>query len=164
MMTMTRRGNLGFALARRHPFIILIFLVVCTPLQGTLVAQEKPSSQDEKPDVIKVRTDLLQLRAVVSDKHGKPVTGLKQEDFEIIESGRVETPAFFSEAQIRSVNAPEPVTTHTQVPGEPVPGSRENARPVRTIVLFVDTLHLSNVSLLRAKQQLRQFVDEYVTD
>ncbi|HST52487.1 MAG TPA: VWA domain-containing protein, partial [Pyrinomonadaceae bacterium] len=52
-------------------------------------------------------------------------------------------------------NAASPVTS--------APASRR-AAPARTVVLFVDTLHLSTASLMRSKQQLRQFVDEQLTD
>ena len=37
------------------------------------------------------------LDVIVSDRKGKPVTGLKQEDFTIIEQGRPQTVSFFEE-------------------------------------------------------------------
>src|SRR5205085_11753802 len=47
------------------------------------------------------------------------------------------------------------------------PGARasaDRAAPARTIVLFVDTLHLAPVSLIRAKAELKRFVAEEMTD
>src|SRR5581483_12455939 len=48
-------------------------------------ATNKVESQDQP---IRLKTDLIELRAVVTDKQGKPVTDLTKDDFEITEDGR----------------------------------------------------------------------------
>ncbi len=128
---------------------------------------QNSTKQADQDDVIRVKTDLVQLRAVVTDRKGQIVSDLKQDDFEVLENGRLQSVSFFSLEGIQNGQneSSAPVTTigkSVEVPNQsrrsPVP------RPARTIVLFVDTLHLSSVSLLRAKQQLKRFVDEQITD
>ncbi len=138
---------------------VLALAVVCQV--GWVTAQQRPAEQD---DVIRIKTDLVQVRAVVTDKSGKPVANLKQDDFEILENGKPQTVSFFLQESIqeRAAAAADPT--------RPSPGNRStetpaaNAKPARTIVLFVDTLHLSLVSLIRAKERLKRFVDEQITD
>jgi VWFA-related protein len=127
----------------------------------------KPAPVDAPQDdeeVIRLSTGLVQLTAVVTDKQGHPVENLAKEDFEILENGLPREIGFFSVER-----APESHTTTTNVASE---ASRTTAaRPAtatpnasRTIVLFVDTLHLAPLSLNRAKTQLKRFVDEQMTD
>lgn len=127
--------------------------------------QQKPPAQTDQDEVIRTTTDLVQIRAVVTDKKGQPVDNLKQEDFEILENGRPQQASFFNAVRIESA-APR-VTNNDRKPtetGEQAQRPIANIKPQRSIVLFVDTLHLSAISLIRAKQQLRKFVDEQMTD
>jgi len=135
--------------------LALFFLV--QPVMSQQPADE-PVSQD---DVIRVETNLVQLRAVVTDKHGRPVVGLKREDFQVLEEGREREVGHFAIDQVsgdysvggNNSNAPA-------ISGRSAAG----AQPLRTVVLFVDTFHLANSSFMRVKQQLRQIVTEQITD
>ncbi|HWP44485.1 MAG TPA: VWA domain-containing protein, partial [Blastocatellia bacterium] len=121
--------------------------------------QKKPADQDQ---AVKLKTELVEVRAVVTDKEGKPVGGLKKEDFEIIEKGRPQEIGFFSEHRIEASggrNTAQPGTPGPQ--DRPAPGESE---ALRSIVLVVDTLNLSGESLLRVKQTLKRFVAEHVTN
>jgi VWFA-related protein len=127
-------------------------------------AQQPPQKHDEA-DIIRIKTDLVQVRAVVTDKKGQLVDGLKQEDFEILENGKPQAISFFSLERVTSSTTASPVagplaTTRKDQTQEPAPVRK----PSRTIILFADTLHLSPVSLVRAKQQLKQFVDQQLTN
>jgi VWFA-related protein len=55
-------------------------------------------AQKHDDDVIRVRTDLVSFEATVTDSQGKPVSGLKQQDFKIYDDG-VERPIAFFEQQ-----------------------------------------------------------------
>ncbi len=142
---------------------LLIPLVFVCPLESR-GAQQSPVTQTDQDEVIRIKTDLVQVRAVVTDKRGQVVDNLKQDDFEVLENGRPQPVSFFSVVRIGS----EPASTATnQKPGVVPNQTNEfptSAKPVRTVVLFVDTLHLSALSLIRTKQELKQFVDEQVTD
>jgi VWFA-related protein len=146
---------------RITPAILAALVLICQSPQ--LVAQQsKPTDQD---DVVRVKTDLVQLRAVVTDRKGQLVDNLKQDDFEVLENSRPQRVGFFSLERIQNRSA-SPITAGGKSGGEPDQPKSVSpaAKPPRTMVLFVDTLHLSNVSLVRAKQQLKRFVDEQITD
>jgi VWFA-related protein len=101
---------------------------------------------------VRLKADLVELRAVVIDQHGKPVTTLTKDDFEVFENAKPRALDFFSV---------ERVTGQARSEGsQPLPGRAAS----RSIVLFVDTLHLAPSSYLRVKQMLRKFITEQVTE
>jgi VWFA-related protein len=122
--------------------------------------QTKSADQDEP---VRLRTELIEVQVVVTDKQGRVIEGLKKEDFELLEQGRPQEVTFFSLERI-NVQPTKPA------PGEDLPGlnpskrSTEAAGPSRSLVLFFDTLHLSGPSLIRSKISMKQFIDEQVTD
>jgi VWFA-related protein len=105
---------------------------------------------------VRLKAELIEVRVIVTDWQGQPVGDLKKEDFELLENGRPREIAFFSVERMesRSERAIEP--------------GRDRIRPAeipaRVIVLFVDTLHLSFSSLARARQALRTFIEEQVSE
>ena len=143
---------------------ILVTVAFCCQ-HSQLIAQRSPSKQTDQDDVVRVKTELVQLRAVVTDKSGQLVDNLKAEDFEVLENSRPQSIGFFSLERIQNRSS-SPVKSDRQSVADPNQPRQSSAaaKPVRTIVLFVDTLHLSIVSYLRAKQQLKRFVDEQIAD
>jgi len=142
---------------------LLAAVVLASPAR-VVTAQQTTRQKPDQEDVIRVDTSLIQLRAVVTNRAGKLVENLTQDDFEVFESGRPQTVSFFSAVRIGDRSS----ATVTGRPlrggaGESAKPSRDS-KPGRSIILFVDTLHLSIPNLLRAKQQLKQFVDEQITD
>lgn len=127
---------------------------------GLLAQSQTKPDQDE---IVRVETNLVQVRAVVTDKTGKPVDNLKQNDFEVLENGRPQALGFWSleRTSVSQVGLQTGAATpeYTDQPARRLPG-----RPKRAIVLFVDTLHLSSISLIRAKEQLKRLVDEQLSD
>src|SRR5437763_14920040 len=58
--------------------------------------QSAPSTPEVPAPTIRVSTHLVLVDVVVTDKHGKPITGLHPEDFVVQEKGRTQKVAFFS--------------------------------------------------------------------
>jgi len=127
----------------------LIFGAVIRPLQE----RTKTSDQDAQ---LRLKADLVQVRAVVTDGRGQPIASLKKEDFELLEENRTQDISFFAVEDIgASVNSST----------DPIKNLRNPASASgRTIVLFVDTIHTSFANLARTKRALRKFVDEQMTD
>jgi VWFA-related protein len=111
---------------------------------------------------IKVRTDLVELRTVVVDRQGKPVENLKKEDFELLLNNRSQAIDYFSFAAVES-NAEVPASVGGAAPAARSLRTQLKEAPVRTVILYVDNLHLAPVSLMDTKQALRRFVDEKLT-
>ena len=59
-------------------------------------AAPSPTPPPEPEDVVKVKTNLVQVDAVVTNDRGEQVTDLKASDFEIVEDGRKRTPEYCS--------------------------------------------------------------------
>jgi VWFA-related protein len=139
---------------------LALLLWFCTLLPA--LAQTKPD--DDRDDVVKITTNLVQIDAVVT-KDGKVVRDLKAEDFEIYEDGRrkeITTFAFIS--NVGSTAAANSTTTAGAKPDKtaiaaPIgPVKRDVAR--RTMAIVVDDLGMSAESMNQARRQLRKFVAE----
>ena len=125
---------------------------------GATLAAQAP--KDTLPEVVIQggETALLRLEAVVTDKHGRPVTDLTSDDFVVYEEGQKQTISHFQ--------APAPRTAPAAAPsGEPLDAAPEEVvAEQRHIVLALDDLHLSPTSLAASKAAMKRFVDEQVSD
>ena len=137
---------------------LTLLLSFCT-LLPTLA---QTTATDDKDDVVRITTNLVQVDAVVT-KDGKPVTGLTADDFEIYEDGHKQ--AITSFAYISNVGA-KPATT-PEKPREkntgsvtPPPPPIMRDVPRRTIALVVDDLGLSAESMTFVRRSVRKFVAE----
>jgi VWFA-related protein len=117
----------------------------------------------EQNQVFRIRTELVEVRAVVTDQKGRLVEDLKQEDFELRENNQVQEISHFSVLQVETPQDKAP----SALPQKPSAGSlrdRLSAPPARSIILFVDNLHLEFEHLGWVKKNLRKIVDEQMTD
>jgi VWFA-related protein len=130
--------------------LILLLIAVCSALAS--------AQQDE---VIRVNTELVQTAVTVLDKKGNFVEGLQRDQFELMVDGKPRPIAFFErvasgsarERELANLGNPnDPATTNTTPAAPPrIPG--------RTIVFFVDDLHLSPDSMNRTRMMLQHFLD-----
>lgn len=158
------------------------FPVIITLLFGiAVIAAQKESSQTgpkKTPEVQKfmISTELMEVRAVVTDKKGNVIENLKKDDFELLEDDKAQEISFFSISKVeRELRQAAGDKTEVQTAGAKDAAQESTAAPqniqqrlgespVRTTLLYVDNLHLSFAGLNSVKQALRNFVDERVTD
>jgi VWFA-related protein len=71
------------------------------PPEMKLKKPDTPSAGDEldEGDVVRVETQLVSVPAVVTDSAGRPVSGLRLDNFRLIEDGQVQTITNFSTAE-----------------------------------------------------------------
>lgn len=153
----------------RHALAALLALLAVIDIS---VAQNPPaqsgqsSRNNEQDQAIRVTTNLVEVRAVVTDRDGRVVTDLKREDFELIEDKEPQEIEFFSVVRVGgAVEGAAPGKTEAEAPaaGEarrPSPA----VSPARSVVLFVDSVHLRDANLLFTKQALKRFIAERLTD
>lgn len=142
-------------------FVEALKILLCLQLT-TLIAlaqtQPKPTASPEQADdVIKIFTDLRQTDVMVFDAQGKFVDNLKREDFELRVDGkptpitffeRVEAGAGDEEAQwLRVRERPTPTK-------DPVPTTYG-----RKVLFFVDDIHLSQTSIVQARDLIQKYID-----
>jgi len=94
-------------LCRRLPGLLVILITVCVAAQQitqqpaqrprrvtgseqTTEAKKTPDEVDEG-DVVRVDTQLVSVPAVVTDSAGRPLSGLKPENFRLVEDGQAQT-------------------------------------------------------------------------
>ncbi len=148
-------------------FLIAILLFALITQTAPVRSQQPAADKRDQDEVVRIDTTLVQLHAVVTDSKGRVITNLNQDDFEVFENGVVQEIKSFSLEQIQGrqpAAAPANNTTTPAATPSPMPPAGPRKPPRRTVVLFVDTLHLTTSSLMRSKQQLRQFIDEQLTD
>src|SRR5947207_13141640 len=142
--------------------ILLILTALC--FQGR--AQNPPATQNQPVDVIRINTELIQTGIMVLDKQGHFVDGLQRDQFELKVEGKPQPISFFE--QIKTGSARE--LARLASPGDKSAvqpsdesASRNDSRG-RTIVFFIDDLHLSLDSLSRTRNTLAQFVENEMNE
>jgi VWFA-related protein len=163
--------------ARNRSLLIIAALCFDCPLLSVQAAsslsdpshnqsQSSQNQQGQQGQTIHVKTELIDLRAVVTDKRGQAITDLKKEDFELMENGKPQEVSFFSLVKIpgRGELRRAEATTANATADIPAVAPRPADTIGRTVLLYVDTLHLSPQSLLLVKKSLRKFIDERLTD
>ena len=131
---------------------ILIFL---------LIALCRPANAQET-EVVRTNVDLVQTAITVLDKKGNFVDGLQREQFELVVDGKARPVAFFEriaagsprEGELASLGNPTDTAT------KPVAPARVLGR---TIVFFIDDLHLSPDSMNRTRMMLQRFLEREMT-
>lgn len=110
------------------------------------------------PDVVRITTELVQTGLVVVDKQGRFVEGLKPEDFLLKVDGRTVTPSFLERViagTVREERLEKVVTKGGAVPATPTGAIYRG----RTIIFFVDDLHLSPASVQRTRKAIMEFIE-----
>ncbi len=136
-------------------------IVKCLPVWLTLTLAFSQEKSDLK---IRVSVNLVQVDAIVTDSHGKPVPGLTGKDFRILLDGKPQTIRFcnYIESGAPGSSAPAPAlalkSQSSAPPPTPMKIKREEVR--RTIVLFVDDLALSSESIPGIRDGLRKFIEK----
>jgi VWFA-related protein len=138
----------------RFVFIAACLSLLCIPAPG-----QEPS-KIPKDDVIRIDTDLVQTAVTVTDNKGQFVQGLKLNDFDLRIDGKPQ-PILFLERVVAGSAAEELLAAGNA--GVPKGTSKTGSRG-RTIVFFIDDLHLSLQSLDRARQTLTHFIDTEMTN
>ena len=129
--------------------VLTISLVITTAL-----------GQDPRPadDAVRITTELVQTSLVVVDKQGRFVDGLKPEEFLLKVDGRTVTPSFFERVTAGTVREEKlERSTVKTAPATMTPTSATYRG--RTIIFFVDDLHLSAASVQRTRKAILDFVD-----
>src|SRR5438105_1786524 len=137
----------------------LIGIITITAAASGWFQAVAPPAEVPAP-TIRVSTHLVLVDVVVTDKHGKPITGLHPEDFVVQEKGRTQKVAFFSWSG-ESSRPPAPILP---------PGIYSNKPEYRSpggplVILLLDAANTPFKDQAYARQQMLKFVkDEYKPD
>jgi VWFA-related protein len=134
--------------------LLLSAFAVVTKGQGP--GGQKTGQADE---TIRIDTELVQTNVAVFDKKGQFVDGLGREQFELRVDGKPVPVSFFERVATGASAAERGAAEKNSAPK--ATGAPEVRG--RTIVFFIDDLHLSLDSLGRTREALRHFLDEEMT-
>lgn len=135
--------------------LIVVVLSGLSVIASAFNPQDKPSTEQQEPS-IKLKADLIEARVVVTDRKGNVIKNLNKEDFEIFENNRGQVVSFFSAENLSA--------TKDQARPSISQAVEKRATPGRTIVFFIDTLHLSTTSLMESRERLLKFINERLTE
>jgi VWFA-related protein len=108
-----------------------------------------------------VKTEIVRIDVVVTDKRGLPVSGLTREDFTVLEDGRPQ-PLVQFEAFSRGLPVVEQEEPAAPAASPSAAAPEPEVRKGRYVVLAVDDLHIEATNLLRVKKALRRLVEERI--
>ena len=139
----------------RHALLAALFSLSLIGFDAA--AQQKPSTNKPVEDVVRVSTDLVQTAVMVFDKQSRFVENLKLEQFELRVDGSLIPLSFVERVTAGTVEEQKLLessarTTRTSV------NSATTYRG-RTIVFFIDDLHLSAESTQRTRKTILEFVE-----
>ena len=153
-------------------FFCLALLCLCLAASTTTRGQQTQPSptqtpqnqtpQDQPDDVLRINTELVQTDVMVFDKQGRFVDNLKPEQFELKVDGKPQPFSFFERVAAGSINEEAQLAAARGTsPTSPAKGAA--VKPLdrgRTVLFFLDDLHLSFESLERARKSLLHFIDD----
>ncbi len=137
---------------------VLFYGVAAPAVPGQQVPQSSQKT-NQSIEVVRVSADLVQTDVTVFDKSGHFVDGLERDQFELRVDGKPQTISFFdrliagSEKEARQVPARGNKTAVTDLP------QASGNDLARTIIFFIDDLHLSADSVQRTRQTILRFID-----
>jgi|GEM_PF-69051 len=117
--------------------------------------------------VIRAQTNVVLVDARVTDKSGRPITGLKQEAFHVFEDGKPQTITSFSFENVERLatatdaNGPPPVINLANLPASVQP--EQAIQDHRLMVLFFDLSSMQVDDLMRALKAADDFVHKRMT-
>ena len=117
-----------------------------------LAAQASPPAS---PDLLPTqKVEVVRVEVAVTEKHGRPRTGLQREDFAVFEDGKRQEIAQFLAFARPQPPAPSAATT----PGPPEQTADEEMLPARYVVLAIDDVHMEVDSLNRLQKAVARFL------
>ena len=126
----------------REQLASVAFVCATFPAAVVLGQTAKPSNAP----TIKVRVNLVEVRVVVRDEHGKIVEGLKQDDFKLFDNGNPQTISRFSVELPTSGEPPKTEMASASPSTNPgrIPVLRvQPSFPDRFVALLFDDTHMS---------------------
>jgi VWFA-related protein len=139
-------------------------LISGAPLQTVSQTQQPPNSTataSQDQDVLRVATKEVHVEAIVTEKSGRRVKGLRSADFEVLDEGKPQPLQYFTEVGAAKGNLADGSSSGKQP---------EIVSPLirpfrgRYIALVLDDLNLSNENFLRSRGVMTEYIKDKLSD
>ncbi|MFI5098432.1 MAG: VWA domain-containing protein [Candidatus Acidiferrales bacterium] len=117
-------------------------------------AQGNPEEQVGKQPAIKVQTSLVMVPAIVTDRSGKPIADLKEEDFEVRRDGKIQKIGYFKHVQTNAE-----VMKPAAAPSDGFTNAVESGNQ-RLTIFMLDFLNSSFTEQRAAREELLKFLSK----
>ena len=142
-----------------------ICLYACLLLFPAIVfSQTKPEPRNDTQDVIKFDTSLVQTDVTVFDKKGHFAEGLKPEQFQLKIDNTQREISFFEAVKSGSSTTEREQLNSTQPNSPNSVNAPKFDTQRRSVIFFVDDLHLAPDSLERTRRALLDFIERGIRD
>jgi VWFA-related protein len=121
---------------------------------------EAPPDAPAETFADEVSVEVVNVEVHVTDRQGRPVTGLAREDFRLFEDGGEVAIEYFTAVEGPAARAPEETAADASAGEEPAPAPEAEARDPLRLVLFLDQAHMHPSNRARVMGDLERFVAE----
>ena len=143
------------------------------PAPAAAAAQSQAEARRAAPGVIRAQSEVVRIDVEVTGRDGKPVKGLRAEQFVVTDDGKPQTISLFSYSDIETVEtaaseAMKPIVVPVDQPatssaGAVVGASEEILRDRRMMVFFFDLTSLETDEIARAHDAALKFLRQQMT-
>jgi len=149
----------------RTPKIVLTTLFLGLLALGSTTAASEPNSEAEAGPIIdRIDVNVVNLEVFVTDKKGRPVIGLNEEDFQITVDGQeVPVSNFYAEEGDARTLAPSPRSfsdPEEALSDRPQNESSDPPKENLRLIVFVDQTALQPLNRKRSFKHVRRFLSE----
>jgi VWFA-related protein len=140
--------------ARRATPSVLAGLIAALVLAPAAVRAQAPPPAG--PDLLPAQqVEVVRVEVVVTEKRGRPRTGLTREDFRVLEDGKPQ-----EIVQFLAFARPQPAAPAAAPPAVAQEAAPGDLLPARYVVLVIDDVHMDMESLTRTRKALTRFLKE----
>ena len=144
--------NLGALRSRRLAFILVLAAsgLFATSPRASAQSTDKgavASTESQTPFRLKVTSSLVVVRVIVRDAQGKPVEGLRKEDFKVFDRGKEQS---ISQFEVATPVPPPSASTAVAAPGQAVSPPPPQP-PNNFLALYFDDLDTSDPDMIYAR-------------
>ncbi len=123
---------------------LAVFAALCFSLAGQTNDKNPAETKAQAPFQLRVASNLVVVRVVVRDAQGKPVEGLKEEDFKLFDRGKEQT---IKQFEVETSPAPPAVPVTARGQDRTLPP----AMPGRFLALYFDDLNTSDTDMMQGR-------------
>ena len=136
-------------------------IALCLSVSAARSLPAQQPAEQRPPITFRSEINYVEIDAIVTDSAGRFVTGLKAEDFQVLEEGRPQQIAGFSMVRVPVEPSPAPSIPALHTP-EPDAFSNEVTFNGRLFLLLLDDLHTDLSRTRFVRKAAREFIERHV--
>jgi VWFA-related protein len=129
-----------------------------TQTQGPIPNTQQSAAASQAP-AIKLRVNLVQVKVVVRDEKGRVVKGLKPEDFQVYDQGKLQMISTFSVETPETLRLRAEAAARTQQATVAAAPVEKRGIPQRYVALVMDDVHLETWDVLAVRAGTQKLIE-----